>query len=97
MEAYKPYVDYIMAGGVAETAYIFSKDWQLCGTNLPIDKMPVYEFDLEDANDPNKTQKVVIDELAIVREAWDNKGVAKHPAGLRLYNQKYYTVSFDEE
>ena len=45
MEAYKPYVDYIMAGGVAETAYVLSgKDAQLCGTNLPIKQMPTYEF-----------------------------------------------------
>lgn len=36
MEAYKPYVDYIMSGGVAETAYILARNGQLCGTNLPI-------------------------------------------------------------
>lgn len=26
-----------------------------------------------------------------------NQGRAKHPAGLRLYNQKYYPVNFDAE
>lgn len=36
MEAYKPYVDYILADGVAETAYILSKEGALCGSNLPI-------------------------------------------------------------
>lgn len=36
MEAYKPYIDYIMAGGVAETAYILSKEGVICGTSLAI-------------------------------------------------------------
>jgi hypothetical protein len=36
MEAYKPYVDYIIAGGVAETAYLLSREGAICGTNLPI-------------------------------------------------------------
>lgn len=44
MEAYKPYVDYILAGGVAETAYILSKEGALCGTNLPIKELPRYNF-----------------------------------------------------
>ena len=96
MEAYKPYVDYLTAGGVAETAYILSKEGAICGTNLPIQQMPSYEFDLVDAEDPNKTSKVVIDERAILIEALANKGVAKNKAGIRLYNQKYYTVHYDE-
>jgi hypothetical protein len=48
MEAYKPYVNYILSGGVAESAYILTKQGQLCGTNLPIKEMPRYEFQLED-------------------------------------------------
>lgn len=36
MDAYKQYVDYIMAGGVAETAYVLSRQGALCATNLPI-------------------------------------------------------------
>lgn len=36
MEAYKPYVDYLLAGGVAETAYLLSNEGAVCGTNLPI-------------------------------------------------------------
>ena len=36
MQAYKPYVDYVLAGGVAETAYLLSKEGAICGTNLPI-------------------------------------------------------------
>ena len=42
MEAYKPYVDYIMAGNVAETAYILSKEGAICATSLPIQQMPQY-------------------------------------------------------
>ena len=94
MEAYKPYVDYIMAGGVAETAHILSKEGAVCGTNLPIKQMPQYEFNLEDENDPNKTHKVVVDERNNLLEALANNGVAKHKAGIRLYNQKYYTVRY---
>jgi len=48
MEAYKPYVDFITASGVAETAYILSKQGAICGTNLPIQQLPQYNFDLED-------------------------------------------------
>lgn len=97
MQAYKPYVDYILAGGVAETAYILTKEGQICGTNLPIQQMPTYEFDLEDEKDPNVKHKIVVDERAILVEAIANKGVAKHKAGIRLYNQKYYTVRYDED
>lgn len=42
--AYKGYVDYIMAGNVAEYCLILSKDGHLLGTNLPIQTMPKYEF-----------------------------------------------------
>jgi hypothetical protein len=37
MEAYKPYIDYIMAGGVAEAAFILTRQQgQLCGTSTTI-------------------------------------------------------------
>lgn len=43
MAAYKPYIDYILAGGVAETAYILSKQGVICGTNLPnLKELPRY-------------------------------------------------------
>lgn len=48
MEAYKPYVDYILSGDVAETAYVLSKEGVLCGTNLPIKELPRYEFLVDD-------------------------------------------------
>lgn len=97
MEAYKPYVDYILAGGVAETAYILSKEGAICGTNLPIQQLPSYEFDLVDENDPNVTHKVVVDERNNLLEAIANKGKTKHKAGIRLYNQKYFCVHDEEE
>lgn len=43
-EAYKPYIDYILAGGVAETAYIISHAGAICATNLPITQFPSYNF-----------------------------------------------------
>ena len=61
MEAYKPYIDFIVSGGVAETAYLLSLQGAICGTNLPIQAMPQYNFDLVDDKDPNKTHKVVVD------------------------------------
>ena len=97
MDAYKPHIDYILAGGVAETAYILSHEGALCGTNLPIQQLPSYEFDMEDENDPNKTHKIVVDERANLIDAWKNKGVSHNPAGVRIYNQKYYTVRFAED
>ena len=39
---------------------------------------------------------MVVDEGANFVEAMGNQGRTKHPAGLRLYNQKYYTVNVDE-
>lgn len=48
MDAYKPYIDYILAGGVAETAYLLTHEGAICGTNLPIQQLPSYEFNMED-------------------------------------------------
>lgn len=96
MDAYKPYVDYILASGVAETAYILSREGAVCGTNLPIKELPRYEFDLVDDENPDKTHKVVVDERVNLLEALANKGVCKNKAGIRLYNQKYYTVHSDD-
>ena len=96
MEAYKQYVDYIIAGGVAETAYILAlANGQICGTNLPIKQMPKYEFELEDDKDPSKTHKVVVDERVNLLDAIAHDGVCKQPTGIRLYNQKYYLSHFD--
>lgn len=97
MEAYKPYIDYIMAGGVAESAYILSRQGQVCGSSLNIKEMPRYEFDLEDEKDPNKKHKIVVDERANLLEALENNGVPKSKAGIRIYNQKYYTAHWDND
>ena len=96
MQAYKPYIDYITAGGVAETAYILSKEGAICGTNLPIQQLPQYNFALVDDENPDKTHNIVVDERVNLLEALANKGVAKNKAGIRLYNQKYYTVHYEE-
>lgn len=93
MEAYKPYVDYIMASGVAETAYILSKDGVVCGTSLPIKELPKYNFEYED--EKNVKHQVVVDERVNLLEAIANKGVTKSPVGIRLYNQKYYSTHTD--
>jgi hypothetical protein len=95
--AYKPYVDYILNGGVAETAYILSHQGAICATNLPIQQLPAYNFQLEDDNDPNVKHTVVVDERTNLLEALANNGVAKNKAGIRLYNQKYYPVRADQE
>ncbi len=58
--------------------------------------MPQYNFDLVDDKDPNVTHKVVVDERVNLLEALANQGVCKNKAGIRLYNQKYYTTRFDE-
>lgn len=94
-EAYKPYVDYILSGGVAETAYILSKDGVLCASSLPITEMPRYEFEMEDETGNKK--KVVVDERVSLVEALGNNGVSKQPYGIRIYNQKYYPVRFDAQ
>lgn len=95
--AYQPYVDYILSGGVAETAYILTHQGAICATNLPIQQLPAYNFQLEDENDPNVKHNVVVDERTNLLEALANNGVAKNKAGIRLYNQKYYPVRADEE
>jgi hypothetical protein len=43
-EGYKPYVDYILANQVAETAYIITHQGAICATNLPIQAFPQYNF-----------------------------------------------------
>lgn len=96
-EAYKPYLDYLTSGGVAETAYIVAKNGAILATNLPIQAFPAYEYELEDENDPNKKNKIVVDEGNNFIDAMQHNGRTSHPAGLRLYNQKYYTVNYDAE
>ena len=94
MEAYKPYADYLLNGGVAETAYILSKEGAICATNLPIKELPRYNFDLEDDN--GKVTQIIVDERVALLEALAKNGVPQRPEGIRLYNQKYYSVSFSE-
>lgn len=96
-EAYKPYIDYLLAGGVAETAYLVAKNGAILATNLPIQQFPAYNFEIEDEKDPNVKHTIVVEEGKNFIEAMQNRGVAKHPAGIRLYNQKYYTVNCDDD
>jgi hypothetical protein len=39
---------------------------------------------------------VVVDERTVLLETLSNKGVPKSKTGIRLYNQKYFSVRFDE-
>eukprot|EP00919_Chromeraceae_sp_WS-2016_P058833 GHVR01139809.1.p1 GENE.GHVR01139809.1~~GHVR01139809.1.p1 ORF type:complete len:120 (+),score=0.01 GHVR01139809.1:150-509(+) len=59
--------------------------------------MPAYNFEIEDENDPSKKHNIVVDERINLLEALSNHGVCKNKAGLRLYNQKYYTVRYDSD
>lgn len=93
--AYQPYLDYITNGGVAETAYLTTHEGAILATNLPIKEFPKYNFQLEDEKDPNIKHNVVVDERTNLLEALANHGVSKNKAGIRLYNQKYYTVRED--
>lgn len=95
--AYKPYVDYITNGGVAETAYLITHEGAICATNLPIQNFPSYNFALEDEEKEGVTHNVVVDERSNLLEALHNKGVCKNKAGIRIYNQKYYPVNYDED
>lgn len=102
MEAYKPYVEYLTAGGVAETAYLLSHQGAVCATNLPIQQLPSYNFALEDEKDPNIKHNIVVNEAEILADIVSQIGVgvsvkSKFPAGLRLYNQKYYIVRHDAD
>jgi len=65
-EIYKQYVDYITAGGVAETAYLVAKNGAICATNLPIQSFPVYNFEIEDEKDPNIKKPIVVNEGEIL-------------------------------
>jgi hypothetical protein len=51
---------------------------------------------LEDENNPNVKHKIVVDEAANLLDALANKGVTKNKAGIRIYNQKCYTVHWDD-
>jgi hypothetical protein len=59
--------------------------------------MPRYEFNQQEESDPNKSHKVIVEEGPTLVEALANKGVAKRPYGIRIYNQKYFPVRYDEE
>lgn len=97
MEAYKPYLDNLMANGVAETGYILSRDGVILATSLPIKELPKYDFKIEDEKNPSITHDIIVDERVSLLEAVANNGVAKQKYGVRLYNQKYYPTRSNED
>ena len=50
----------------------------------------------KDSN-PDEEEDFVVDERTNLLEAIGNKGVPKAKSGLRINNEKYFSVMFDEE
>ena len=50
---------------------------QLCASNLKINELPRYDFELEDEKDPNIKHKVIVDEKVNLLSAIQNNGVCK--------------------
>lgn len=94
---YKGQIDYIMSGGVAESAYMLSREGAFCAASLDIKEMYRYEMEVEDNDKPEVMHKIVMDERAAIMDAIAHEGVCKLPGGLRLCNQKYYSVHPDLE
>jgi hypothetical protein len=73
-----------------------ARNGAICATNLPIQAFPAYNFEIEDEKDPSIKTNIVVNEAENLLDAVAHQGRTKHPAGIRLYNQKYYTVRSDE-
>lgn len=94
---YMGHINYITAGKVAESAYMLSREGAFCASSLGIQEMYRYEFEVEDNEKEGVMHKIVMDERLAVMDAIANEGVCKLPGGLRLCNEKYYSVHPDLE
>lgn len=93
---YKPIGDQFVHGNHASAIYILAKDGRLLYTNYPIKKLPAYEVELPDVNDPNKTIKTVHYEASTILDLIKTGTVNPNSAGIRIYNVKYMLATHGE-
>ncbi|CAD8093068.1 unnamed protein product [Paramecium primaurelia] len=91
------YVTNLTANGVLEYAAIIGLDGNIWASNLGVAALPSYQADVPDEKNPDVTTKVAYDEKAAFVHALTHNGESGNKAGVRINNQKYYSVQFDGE
>ncbi|KAL4509194.1 hypothetical protein ABPG72_018125 [Tetrahymena utriculariae] len=92
MSGWDQYIQYLLADKKCESAYILGKDlanvWA-CSTGIAA--LPTYQINVEGKN-------FNVNEAELLVKALKNNGVPTDPnVGLRIKNEKYYTVRFDAD
>ncbi|CAK66765.1 unnamed protein product (macronuclear) [Paramecium tetraurelia] len=91
------YVTNLTANGALEYAAIIGTDGNIWASNFGVAALPSYQAEVPDEKNPDITTKVAYDEKAAFIHALAHKGETGNPAGVRINNQKYYTIQFDGE
>nr|AGE89784.1 profilin [Cryptocaryon irritans] len=95
--SWQDYVNYLLQDNICESAHIMGIDGTLWASSTGLNQLPEYDLDVPSDQDPEKKVKVKVQERETLLKAISNNGVPSGPAGLRLNNQKFYSVNFDGE
>lgn len=93
MEAYKPYIDYLLNGGVIECAYIMNLQRCMLLT-CPSNNSHIMSSKLKVRKNPNIMEKIVVYERNNLLDALGNKGVTKAKGGVRICKSEILHHSF---
>ncbi|CAD8107590.1 unnamed protein product [Paramecium sonneborni] len=91
------YVTNLTANGALEYAAIIGLDGNIWASNFGVAVLPSYQTDVPDEKNPDATTKVAYDEKTAFVHSITHNGNSGNPAGVRVNNQKYYSVQFDGE
>ena len=100
--SWEDYLKFALDEDVLESAAIYNRNGVTLASSFDISK---YDVEVENQNDPTspnllsyeETEQLIYGKKMPIIKAINNEGIVKHPAGLRINNNKYYTVRFDEE
>ena len=89
------YVTNLTANGALEYAAIIGLDGNIWASNLGVAVLPTYNTEVPDEKNPDATTHVAYDEKTAFVHALTHQGNSGNKAGVRINNQKYYSVQFD--
>ncbi|EGR34207.1 profilin family protein, putative [Ichthyophthirius multifiliis] len=92
MSGWDQYVDYLVKDKICQHGYIVGKqDGLIWATNSGLKTFNTYDVTVEDKSYSCNEAKLLV-------AACQNKGVPTDPnIGIRINNEKYYTVHFDQD
>jgi hypothetical protein len=92
--SWQVYVDYLKGGNCVSVGALMDHAGNVLGSSNGSTQLPSYELSFED--ETGKVQKVKVDERANLLDALAKGGQCGLPGGIRLFNEKYMCVQFDQ-